>query len=154
MDVYEVQRHPLPDRRIAAVGGDDVVAHDFALIVPHRVAHPRHAVVASDQVVHPCTTHEREGRAGSRVLDQHLEHRRLRDPPRPATSQVEPEQRPRVAVKLDGVEQTVRQGVERVAQPHLPERIDTAGLEPLPAKLPREVGLAFEQRDLDVAARQ
>ena len=88
------------------------------------------------------------------MLDQHLEHRRLRDPPGPATGQVEPEQRPRVAVKLDGVEQTVRKGVERIAQPHLPERIDTAGLEPLPAKLPREVGLAFDQRDLDIAARQ
>ena len=56
--------------------------------------------------------------------------------------------------KLNGVEQAVWKGVEGVAQPHLPERIDAAGLEPLPAKHPREVGLAFKQRDLDVPARQ
>jgi len=57
-------------------------------------------------------------------------------------------------MQLDGVEQTVRQRVERVLGPRLLKRIDTAGLEPFTAKHPREVGLAFKQRDLDVPARQ
>ena len=59
-----------------------------------------------------------------------------------------------VLVRDRSLRNGVGQGLQPGSEPHLLQRIDAAGHEALAAELPREVGLAFEQHDLDAATRQ
>ena len=97
---------------------------------------------------------EAERRKPPRLLDEHLEDRRLRDDARALDAEVgerEAKEAARAAIDLEPADVRLRQAVEPGAESHLRECIDAARHERLPAELPCEVGVALEERDADAA---
>ena len=98
---------------------------------------------------------EAERRKPPRLLDEHLEDRRLRDDARALDAEVgerEAKEAARAAIDLEPADLRLRQAVEPGAETHLRECVDAARHERLAAELAREVGMALEERDGNVAA--
>src|SRR5207249_4305507 len=97
---------------------------------------------------------EAERREAARLGHEHLEDRRLRDDARALDAEVgdrDAQETARAAVDFEPAHVRLREAVELGAEPHLDERVDAARHERLAAKLAREVGVAFEERDGDPA---
>src|SRR5439155_18333143 len=134
-DVEALRRPLLVEARAHAqdgsspVGADDEVAADVMRAGGRLGAHADDTVAVAHEVARGRAALEAERWEASRLLDEHLEERGLRDDARALDAEVgewEPKEAPRAAVHLEPADVRLREAVEPGAESHLRECVDAA----------------------------
>jgi hypothetical protein len=144
----------LANRRVPTVGAHDEIRMKFAEPFWAVRTHADHAAIRPNQVADGRSHVKLERRVLTGLVGEHAKNRRLRHKAGDETQLLSREARPSTAslIEIDRRNCCARKLLEPLTEPHLVERIDAAGLQPVAAEGAREVGVPFEERDLESPA--